>query len=120
MFKAIFYTTKSGQNYVENFLMEQDIKTRTKIARSIKELETLGFQLHRPKAAKIENGLYELRIEYSPNNFRILYYFCIKNRIVLLSAFKKKRNNLDRNDIETAIARKNDFNDRIQKGEIIL
>jgi phage-related protein len=120
MFKAIFYTTKSGQSYVEDFLMEQDIKTRAKIARSISELETLGFQLHRPKAAKIEDGIYEMRVEFSPNNFRILYYFCIKNKIVLLSAFKKKRNDLDRNDIETAKARRNDFNNRIQKGEIIL
>ena len=120
MFKAIFYTTKSGQAHVEDFLMEQDTKTRVKIARAIKELETQGYQLHRPKAAKIEDGIYELRIEFSPNNFRILYYFCIKNTIVLLSAFKKKRNDLDRNDIETAITRRNDFNSRIQRGEIIL
>lgn len=120
MFKAIYYISKSGRNYVKEFLEEQDVKARAKIARAIMELETLGFKLHRPKAAKVEDGLYELRVEFSPNNFRILYYYCIQQHIVLLSAFKKKRNDLDRNDIETAAARRNDFNERIRKGEIEL
>jgi len=100
--------------------MEQDVKARAKIARAIKELETLGYKLHRPKAAKLDDGLYELRVEFSPNNYRLFYYYCVKNHIVLLSAIKKKRNDLDRNDIETAITRRNDFNARIQSGEIIL
>lgn len=120
MFKAIFYTTRSGKNYVQDFFMDQDIKARAKIAKAIVELETMGYRLHRPKAAKIDDGLYELRVEFSPNNYRLLYYYCIKNHIVLLSAFKKKRNDLDKNDIETAITRRNDFNARIQRGEIIL
>lgn len=120
MFKSIFYTTKSGKSPVQKFLNEQDIKVKVKTAFAVKELEIYGYRLKRPKAALIEDGIYELRVEYSPNNYRVLYYFCLKKYIVLLSAFKKKKQVLKRKDIETAKARRNDFNIRMEKGEIIL
>ena len=118
MFKSVFYTTVNGQNPVQKYLDDQDIKAKVKIAHAIKELEEKGYLLHRPKAAIIEDGIYELRVEYSPNNYRIFYYFCFKKYIVLLSAFKKKKQALSRKDIETAKARKNDFNNRMKKGKI--
>jgi len=118
MFKAVYYWTKSGREPVMEFIEEQDLKAVAKIAENIRYLETEGYRLHRPKAAKISEKLYELRVEFSPNNYRIIYYFCIENRIILLHAFKKKTDKLNKNDIESAETRMSDFNERLKRGEI--
>lgn len=119
-YRAVWYFTAAGSKPAKEFLVEQDEKARAKIARAIAELEEMGPELHRPKAAKIRDSLYELRIEFSPNNYRIIYYFCIQRNIVLLSAFKKKTQKLDPGELETAARRKDDFNLRLNKGEILL
>jgi len=117
--KAIFYKTKSGKSPVEEFLLELDTKTRAKIFRAIIRLEELGFRLIRPEAAKIKDKLYELRVEYSPNNFRIIYFFYNGNYVILTHAFKKKSQKLKPDDIKTAEDRMNDFEERIKRGETI-
>ena len=38
-------------------------------------LEEFGHELHRPNAAYLGDGLYELRIKFYRVNYRILYFF---------------------------------------------
>lgn len=120
MFKALFYTTYSGARPVEKFLNEQDEKARAKIMKAIQRLKELGYRLIRPEAAKIKDRLYELRVEFSPNNYRIIYFFYAGQYVVLTHAFKKKSQELKLNDIKTAEDRMKDFETRVIKGELVL
>ena len=49
-----------------------------------------------------KTGLYELR----PGRHRVLYFFYIRNKVVLLHAFLKKTNTIPERDIEIALHRK--------------
>jgi len=111
---------RNGKRPVEEFIYEQDEKAIGKIFKSIQRLEEKGFLLIRPEAAKLRDKIYELRIQFSPNNFRILYYFCTGNYVLLLHAVKKKTQEMKARDIDTAESRMNEFEERIRTGEIKL
>ncbi len=118
--KVIYYFTRSGRKPVFEFIEEQGEKEQAKIYRNISMLREQGYMLHRPYAAKITEKIHELRVEAVQDNFRILYYFNFGERVVLLHAFKKKTQKLNRVDIETAENRMKDFIERIEKGEVII
>jgi len=120
MFKKIYYVTRSGRKPVEEYIFEQDKKVIGKILKSIQRLEEKGFLLIRPEAAKLRDKIYELRIKFSPNNFRIFYYFCTGGYVILLHAVKKKTDEVKARDIDTAESRMVEFEERIRIGEIKL
>ena len=118
--KVVYYRNTSGREPVRDFVMEQGKKERSKIIRNIDYLEDQGYMLHRTHAAKITADLHELRVEAGRDNFRIFYYFQVKDYIVLLHAIKKKTQKLNVNDIKTAENRMLDFIERINKGLVEL
>ncbi|MBU4314658.1 MAG: type II toxin-antitoxin system RelE/ParE family toxin [Actinobacteria bacterium] len=59
--------------------------------------------------------LWELRIKFSSNNFRVIYFLYIKNVFVLLHAFKKKTPKIQKKELDTAKNRMIDYLKR--KGE---
>lgn len=50
----------------------------------------------------IDDGLYELRIEYQGNIYRIFFCFDEGNIIILFNAFQKKTQKTPKKEIETA------------------
>lgn len=50
----------------------------------------------------IEDGLYELRIEYQSNIYRIFFCFDNGNIVILFNAFQKKTQKTPQKEIETA------------------
>lgn len=50
----------------------------------------------------IEDGLYELRIEYQSNIYRIFFCFDNGNIVILFNAFQKKTQKTPKKEIETA------------------
>lgn len=50
----------------------------------------------------IEDGLYELRIEYQSNIYRIFFCFDGGNIVILFNAFQKKTQKTPKKEIETA------------------
>lgn len=61
------------------------------IENAMGQLEEHGYNLHRPHAAPLEDGIYELRIKTINGKFRILYFFFENNKIVMTNGFKKKQ-----------------------------
>jgi len=97
------FEARSGQRPVDDFIYQQDLSTRKKIAFRLNLLERFGLQLGMPYSKKITNNLYELRIR-STVEVRIIYG--AKNDfIVLLHGFKKKQNKIPAKELETAIGR---------------
>jgi phage-related protein len=58
----------------------------------------------------------ELRIHYSSNQYRVLYFFHVRDQIVLFRAFTKKTQQLKEKDIELAERRMEEWMRRHPSG----
>lgn len=67
----------------------------------VDRLAALGPLARMPLARALGDGLFELRFTLGPTARRITYRFTKDGRIVLLTTFRKQRNN-ERNEIERA------------------
>ena len=102
MFDLVFYTTERGDSPIDDFLDGLDTKSRAKVAAYLTVLEEQGPNLKRPYADIVRGKIRELRIHYSSNQYRILYFFQVRNQIILIHAFAKKTQQLKEKDIELA------------------
>ncbi|MCK4632761.1 MAG: type II toxin-antitoxin system RelE/ParE family toxin [candidate division Zixibacteria bacterium] len=80
-------------------------KARLKCYHAFSRLESEGHKLRRPEADNLGDGIYELRVKHSGNNYRILYSFDGQTVVVLTHAFSKKTGGVPKRDIATAIKR---------------
>ena len=67
----------------------------------IDRLATLGSSARMPLSRSLGEGLFELRFALGPTARRITYRFTKDGRIILLTTFRKQRNN-ERNEIDRA------------------
>ena len=116
MWKILFYIKENLENPVRDFILSLSNKERAKVAHEIEILEKEGIYLSYPHTSKIigkeYKSLWELRIRFSKNNFRIIYFIYIKNTFVLLHGFKKKTNATPKKDLETAKKRMIEYKKR--------
>ncbi len=101
----IIYYEENNKSLVVEFLKRQNPKHQAKILREIDLLEEFGLSLGLPHIRKIINyGLWELRIKYSSNIFRIL--FTVKdNKFILIHGFPKKTDKISKREINIALKR---------------
>lgn len=102
MYNLVFYTTERGDSPIDDFLDGLDKKARAKVAAHLSLLEEQGPHLKRPYADVVRGKIRELRIQQSSNQYRILYFFQVRDHIVLTHAFSKKTQQLKEKDIELA------------------
>ncbi len=102
MYKILYYQNERGDHPVDEFLLKLDLKTRAKVIRHVNYLAEHGPHLVRPYADIVRGKIRELRIKFSHNNVRILYFFFIEQEIILLHVFLKKSQGLNTWDIEMA------------------
>jgi len=109
----IFYTTSDGTSPVEDFLKSLNPGHLAKAMRLIDLLEQFGTSLQRPHVAAVRfkkySGLWELRIQFSGNASRILYFSADNDTFVLLHGFIKKTNAIPVKELEIARKRKEDY-----------
>ena len=79
-------------------------------------LEEKGPALKRPYADIVKGKIRELRIHYRSNQYRILYFFQLREQIILVHAFSKKTQSLKEKDIELAERRMEDYMRRLPTG----
>lgn len=99
--EVIFYKDKRDNPPLIKFLDSLQAKESAKIARSIDLLEEYGLALGIPHIKKIEQNLWELRIIFGGNIFRI-FFSIMQMKIVLLHGFRKKTQKTPRNEIDIA------------------
>ena len=90
MWKLDFYKNDKGKNVVLEFIKKLPKKHKAKALREIDLLEELGTKIKEPHVKKIEDKLWELRIQASPDISRIFYFIAEQKTIVLLHGFIKK------------------------------
>lgn len=71
----------------------------------LRQLAELGFEIRRPQADYLREGIYELRIRSGHEQLRILYFFHGRNVVVLAHALGKEER-LSEPDLHRALIRK--------------
>lgn len=116
LYNIVFYTAERGDSPLDDFLDGLDKKSRAKVAAYLSLLEEQGPNLRRPYADIVRGKIRELRIQYSSNQFRILYFFQMFDQIVLVHALSKKTQQLKKQDIDLAEKRMEDWMRRFPAG----
>jgi putative component of toxin-antitoxin plasmid stabilization module len=89
-------------------LQRTDRRAFAKCVARIQRLTDAGFELRRPEADFLRDGIYELRIRVGKVNYRILYFFHGRVAAVLLHGLTKE-GSVPNADIERAVRRKELF-----------
>ena len=109
LYKLIFYTTERGDSPIDDFLDRLNKKSQAKVAAHLSLLEEQGPNLKRPYTDVVRGKIRELRIQQSSNQYRILFFFQVRDQIVLAHAFTKTTRRLNEKDIELAEKRMQDW-----------
>lgn len=108
---VLFYQDADGCAPVVEWLEQlrsMDSAAYTKCVAVIERLEESGFELRRPTADMLRDGIRELRAKKGHVNYRILYFFHGKNVAILAHAITKE-DVVPAVDIDRAVARKAAF-----------
>lgn len=89
-------------------LQRKDNKAFEKCIAAIRRLEMFGYELRRPMADLLRDGIYELRVRKGHVNLRILYFFHGRNVTILAHAMTKE-DVVPAADLERAMQRKRWF-----------
>ena len=103
--EIIFY-----ENHFIEFYQQQDEKVKEKIKyvlELIKQVEKVPEKFLKHLTGT--NGLYEIRIEYQSNIYRIFCCFDKGKLVVLINGFQKKTQKTPKNELEKALSIMNDY-----------
>ena len=96
--EIVFY-----KHYFKEFYIKQSEKIRKKIAQTLLWLQTVDkLPVSILKSIQGRKGLYEIRVEYNSNIYRIFCCFDKGNLVILLNGFQKKTNKTPTNEINKA------------------
>lgn len=103
MREIIFYETDLGDKPVAEFLDNLEPAARAKVVRTLELVRTLPFVPSKfwQKMGAGQN-LWEVRVEYDGNIYRVLAATAKGNRVILLHGFQKKSQKTPRQDMEIA------------------
>ncbi len=105
---VFFYREKNGKVPVLDFLADlrrNDRRAYAKCVARVRRLAQVGYELKRPDADYLREGIYELRVRIGRLNYRILYFFHGRN-VALLSNGLRKERTVPETEIERALERK--------------
>lgn len=109
--KTVFYMSGDGSVPLLEWLLavKRDNKRAfAKCIAAIVRLEELGYELRRPEADTLRNGISELRVRLGHVNYRILYSIHNRDLAVLLHGLTKERV-IPNSCIDLCIDRLNEF-----------
>lgn len=109
--EVLFYQDANGHSPVVEWLEQlrtMDAVAYVKCAAVIERLQESGFELRRPTADMLRDGVRELRAKKGHVNYRILYFFHGRNVAVLAHAITKE-DVVPAVEIDRALARKAAF-----------
>lgn len=102
---VVFFRENDGTvpflEWFDNLPDRAQDKCRLKIER----LRQLGYELRRPEADYLRDGIYELRVRLQRINYRMLYFF-FRNTAAVISHGIIKETRVPPIEIQRAVARK--------------
>jgi phage-related protein len=109
--KLLFYQGADGISPVLEWLKELRAKNPRAFAKClarVRRLAAMGYELRRPEADLLRDGIYELRARFGTVNYRLLYFFYGQNVAVLAHAITKE-DEIPAVEINRALERKRHF-----------
>lgn len=107
MREIVFYQTDFGDRPVDEFLGSLEPAPRAKVVWTLEWLRTQPFVPSKFwKKLPGTDNLWEVRVEYAGNIYRILACTYKGNRVILLHGFHKKTQKTPRQELEIAGQRK--------------
>ncbi len=106
---SIEFYERNGKAPARDFIKSQRTKVQAKIFQKIKLLQEYGNFLREPNSKPLKDGIFELRIKESGDNYRVLYFFFKDQRIILTNGFAKKTRKTPKKEITLALGYKKDF-----------
>ena len=97
-------------DYFLDFYKSLDVKVKTKIQyvfELIKQVDRVPEKFLAPMTGY--DGLFEIRIEYQSNIYRVFCCFDKGQLVVLLNGFQKKTQKTPKDEIERAMRLKNEY-----------
>ena len=73
--EVVFFASTPGVAPLLEWLDQLPTKVQDKCLVRIERLAELGYELRRPEADLLRDGIYELRVRYGTVNYRILYFW---------------------------------------------
>jgi phage-related protein len=104
---VVFYQDDDGSVPALEWLREikkRDPRITAKFHERILELRALGWELTRPAADSLRDGIHELRVRFGSVNYRLLYGFHEQTMAVLTHGLAKEKDVPD-SDIDLALSR---------------
>jgi len=108
-----FYRTSTGRCPVEDFLDDltgKQAKKATWVLRLISEMDQVPTQYWK-KLSHTED-IWEARVTFGRDTFRLLGFFAASDRIVFTNGFQKKSQKTPRSEIDVAEQRKKEYEHR--------
>lgn len=105
-----FFRTSSGRSPVEEFLISLPPKARQKVAfvlRIIREIDRVPAEYF--KKLKSSDDLWEVRVGFGGNIYRLLGFWKGDSVIILVSGFTKKSQKTPLKELKLAEQRKNEY-----------
>lgn len=103
--RVVFYREEDGTVPMVEWLesLQSQPRHRTKCIKWLILLSDHGHDLRRPIAAPLRDGIYELRVPFSFENYRMLYFFYGRERVVVTHAITKHGDKVPPREIEKAV-----------------
>jgi hypothetical protein len=106
--KVILYCEEDGTVPIHEWFDTLNKKSLLKCGAKLTRLKALGYELRRPEADYLRDGIYELRVGLQGINYRILYFF-YKDIAAVVSHGLVKEKIVPPKEIELAVERMNKF-----------
>lgn len=111
-YTILFYETLNNTSPVLDYLQSLPIKSKAKILKSLKILQREGVNTPYPYVSHVREKIFELRVKFSSNQYRILYFIYTNRQIILLHGFSKKTQQIPEKEIKKAENRQLEFIER--------
>jgi phage-related protein len=101
---CVFFRTSTGHEPVREWLRGLDAPTRKTIGRDVLDVQ-YRWPVSRPLVGSLGDGLFEVRTSCAAGEFRVLFYICASDMVVL-HGFCKKTNKVPKSELSVASERK--------------
>lgn len=103
--ELLYYRENDGSVPLVDWLDNLIPKARAKCFDAMERLSELGYELRRPLADYLRDGIYELRVGFRSINYRMLYFFHERGIVVVTHGLVKEKR-VPPKEIELAIQRR--------------
>lgn len=110
--KVVFYQESEDDSPIIDWLRKmrkKDPKGFLNCLARVEQLKASGYELRRPAADYLKDGIYELRAKHRNVQYRLLYFFHGENVAVIDHGIIKEQSAVPPADLKRALNRKEKF-----------